>query len=270
MKVGSQILSKAPGTGIYNFAMMSKYLKNDKLKNKLNGLKADSSVVILTGAGVSAPSGISTFRDQNGLWENHNIMEVATPEGFQSNPNLVHKFYNARRAQLKTVKPNGAHKSLVEWELKWPGDLLLVTQNVDDLHQRAGSRKLIAMHGELNSIFCTLCTKKSNWDTDLGVDTKCPNCGISQSLRPDIVWFGEMPYRMAEIDEALEDADLFLSIGTSGSVYPAGNFVLQAHKALRIEINRELTSVSELFDATLLGDAESICVDFVGSLLSGL
>jgi len=180
-------------------------------------------IVILTGAGISAESGISTFRDAGGLWENHPIEEVATPEGFARNPALVHRFYNLRRLALKTVEPNAAHIALAKLETELTvkgGQLTLVTQNVDNLHERGGSKSVIHMHGELTSIRCTACGARQKYEGETSTEMPCPNCN-TPALRPDIVWFGEMPFFMHGIEAALEGCDLFVSIGTSGAVYPA-------------------------------------------------
>jgi NAD-dependent deacetylase len=184
------------------------------------------NLVILTGAGISAESGISTFRDSNGLWENHSIEDVATPQGFGRNPALVHRFYNQRRAQLKTVAPNPAHAALAELEQAWKGrgDFMLITQNVDDLHERAGSHRLRHMHGELRKVKCTACQHVYRHEDDLDENMTCPNCLYTGNLRPDIVWFGEMPYHLDEINHALTKADIYVAIGTSGVVFPAALF----------------------------------------------
>lgn len=215
------------------------------------------SVVILTGAGVSAESGIKTFRDSNGLWENHRIEDVATPEAFHRNPKLVHEFYNLRRKQLKDpqLKPNHAHYALAELEKAWKGDFLLVTQNVDNLHERAGSQLLLHMHGELQKVFCLHCEHKQIWLDDLTLEVTCPGCGKTGGLRPDIVWFGEVPYHMDLISSAVHKCDLFIAIGTSGAVYPAAGFARQAGNAKRIEVNLQKTEISEYFDQTLIGPA---------------
>lgn len=217
----------------------------------------DKNIVILTGAGVSAESGLRTFRDNNGLWEDHRVEDVASPEGFARDPALVHRFYNLRRAQLAEpgVQPNAAHRALAELEKKWRGDFLLVTQNVDNLHRRAGSKKMLSMHGELEKIFCAHCDHRREWLADLSTDTACPACEMSGGLRPDIVWFGEMPYHMDEIFARLECADLFVSIGTSGNVYPAAGFVHAAQGARKIEINLEDTPVSGSFSEHRSGPA---------------
>ncbi|UYL07462.1 NAD-dependent protein deacylase [Bdellovibrio sp. SKB1291214] len=215
------------------------------------------NIVILTGAGISAESGIRTFRDQDGLWENHRIEDVATPEAFHRNPELVQRFYNARRAQLKdpTVQPNAAHLALAELEHAWEGQFLLVTQNVDNLHRKAGSQNLLHMHGKLDQIRCLSCEETIVWTEDLEVNESCPQCGIKGALRPDIVWFGEMPHHMDEIYHALENADYFISIGTSGNVYPAAGFVQLAWKARKIEINVKDTEISRAFQEHLIGPA---------------
>lgn len=214
----------------------------------------EKNIVILTGAGISAESGIRTFRDQNGLWEDHRIEDVATPEAFQRNPELVHRFYNLRRAQLKDplVKPNAAHIALAELEARWRGDFLLVTQNVDDLHRQAGSRRVLEMHGQLRRVRCQSCGQSLPWDGDLSVNDPCVHCA-QPSLRPDIVWFGEIPYGMDEIHSALECADHFVAIGTSGLVYPAAAFVQWCPGAQRVEINAQSTAASSLFDERRTG-----------------
>jgi len=202
-------------------------------------------IVILTGAGISAESGLKTFRDNDGLWEGHHVEEVATPEAFARNPELVHTFYNLRRAQLLgEAKPNAAHKALANFERVFKGEFLLITQNVDNLHEQAGSQNIRHMHGELLSARCTACGSSSEWRTDTSNATTCPNCGSLGSMRPDIVWFREMPLFMDEIEHALSGADLFVSIGTSGVVYPAAGFVQMAKYsgADTIELNLENTA----------------------------
>jgi len=181
-------------------------------------------VVVLTGAGVSAESGVPTFRDADGLWEGHRVEEVATPEGFALQPDFVHRFYDARRAALAAVEPNLAHHALARLEQYLGDDLLLVTQNVDDLHERAGSTRVVHMHGELRSALCRACGGRTRWTDPLRDRPRCPRCGVME-LRPDVVWFGEMPYEMERILAAVDEADLFVSVGTSGAVYPAAAFV---------------------------------------------
>lgn len=234
------------------------------------------NVVILTGAGISAESGVKTFRDDGGLWENHRIEDVATPEGFMKNPSLVHDFYNARRSQCKTVNPNPAHLALAEMEAAWKGgSFLLVTQNVDDLHERAGSGRnegtFIHMHGELNKARCVTSGEVFKWTDDISTSTPCPCCSIKGGLRPHIVWFGEMPFYMDTIYEKLRNADIFIAIGTSGNVYPAAGFVYEAKAAgvQAIEINLEPSEVNNLFDEKIYGPAGKTVPELVKRLLQG-
>lgn len=197
-------------------------------------------VVVLTGAGISAESGLRTFRDSDGLWEGYSVDEVATPEGFERNPELVQKFYDERRAQLNEVQPNAAHRALARLESLLGDDLLIVTQNVDDLHERAGSQRVLHMHGELLSAWCVGCGARTPWAGTLVDEPPCPACG-QRELRPDVVWFGEMPYGMDQIDRALRRVQTFVSIGTSGNVYPAAGFAAFARAigAHTVELNME-------------------------------
>jgi NAD-dependent deacetylase len=230
------------------------------------------SIVILTGAGISADSGVPTFRGPDGLWEGHHIEDVATPEAFARDPALVQAFYNARRAALPKVMPNAAHLALARLERDFTGDLLVVTQNVDDLHARAGSTKLLHMHGELTKIFCMACETRFDCHEDLAVDARCAACNRHGRLRPDIVWFGEMPYHMDGIDAALARCDLFLSIGTSGNVYPAAGFVSSVRyyrKARTVELNLEPSSGSAHFHQAIHGRASQIVPPFIDQLLTG-
>jgi NAD-dependent deacetylase len=215
------------------------------------------NIVILTGAGISAESGIRTFRAGDGLWEDHRVDDVATPEAFVRDPGLVHRFYDARRARLAEVVPNAAHEALARLDAEWSGELLLVTQNVDDLHERAGTRRLLHMHGELNSGWCLACDTRSGWAGPMGETAACPSCGSAGQVRPDIVWFGEMPYDMDRIEAAVREADLFVSIGTSGAVYPAAGFVQTARYcgARTLEINLEPSQGSLFFDERRYGPA---------------
>lgn len=206
--------------------------------------KKSPRLVVLTGAGVSAESGLPTFRGSGGLWEGHRVEEVASPQGFARDPHLVHRFYNLRRAALDGVQPNAAHLALARLERAWPGDFLLITQNVDDLHERAGSRRLLHLHGELRKARCVHCAWNGTWTGDLDTDTACPHCGRTQILRPDIVWFGEIPMGMETCLAALDRADIFFSIGTSGLVYPAAGFVSEVASrpgTRTIELNLEAT-----------------------------
>ena len=226
-------------------------------------------LVLLTGAGVSAESGLATFRGEDGLWEGHRVEDVATPEAFARDPELVHKFYNARRAQLDEVEPNAAHRALARLDMEWPGELLLVTQNVDDLHERAGSTRLIHMHGENKKAWCLACGDRIPWDGPMGTDLECRSCAASGGLRPDIVWFGEMPYQMNRIEEALRECDLFVSIGTSGAVYPAAGFVQTARYcgARTIEMNLEPSQGSVFFDEVRIGAASELVPAWVDEML---
>ena len=227
------------------------------------------NIVILTGAGVSAESGLATFRAADGLWEGHRVEDVATPEAFRRNPALVHQFYDARRARLAEVEPNAAHKALGRLDDRWDGELLLITQNVDDLHERAGSKRLLHMHGELTKGWCLACDERQAWSGDMGEAARCALCGEEGRVRPDIVWFGEMPYEMDRIDEALQRADLFVSIGTSGAVYPAAGFVQTARYcgARCIEMNLDPSLGSSFFDESRIGLAGQLVPKWVEELL---
>src|SRR5258705_2021320 len=174
-------------------------------------------IVILTGAGLSAESGVTTFRDKGGIWSKYDYREVATPEGFARNPELVHDFYNRRRRGLRLIAPNAAHRALARLECEHPGDVVIVTQNVDGLHEAAGSENLIHMHGEIGTALCARCEARHPWLEDLSTAVSCPSCAEAGGMRPDVVWFGEMPYHMDEIYGHLAHADLFVSIGTSGT-----------------------------------------------------
>ncbi|MDF1813423.1 MAG: NAD-dependent protein deacylase [Verrucomicrobiales bacterium] len=226
--------------------------------------------VILTGAGISAESGLQTFRDANGLWEGHRPEEVATPEAFASNPDMVHRFYNARRQKLAEVKPNAAHQALVDLENYLGDDFLLITQNVDDLHERAGIQRVMHLHGELLKKRCSWCNQVDRCDSDLSVSDVCPVCDRPEGMRPHIVWFGEMPFRMEEIINAIKEADQFWAIGTSGQVYPAAGFVEIAKSAgaSTVEMNLEAASNSSLFDESIIGPATETLPPFVGALIA--
>ncbi len=226
------------------------------------------NIVILTGAGVSAESGIGTFRDKGGLWEKHRVEDVATPEGFARDPDLVLRFYDMRREAIQQAQPNAAHTALATLDDHWDGELLIVTQNVDDLHERAGARRLIHMHGEHLKAWCTACDARFDWRATLADRPPCPACDASK-LRPDVVWFGEMPYRMNEIEAALSRADLFVSIGTSGAVYPAAGYVQTAryHGAHTLELNLEPSQGSIMFHQSRLGQASDLVPAWVDALL---
>ncbi len=228
------------------------------------------SIVILTGAGISVESGLDTFRDKNGIWAKVDHRELATPEGFAHDPVKVHDFYNKRRRQLRDTQPNAAHHALARLEGAWRDNFLLVTQNVDDLHESAGSRRLIHMHGELNSGLCEACGMRCTWKTDMSTYSQCPHCSIIGRMRPDIVWFGEMPYHMERIYRALGQADLFVAIGTSGNVYPAAQFVEEASAAgaRTVEINLDASDNTQLFDEVIRGPASTTVPAFVDRLLA--
>lgn len=223
-------------------------------------------IVILTGAGISAESGLSTFRDEGGLWAQHRIEDVATPEGFARDPALVHGFYNARRVQAAKVKPNAAHEALATLQRNWPSDVVIVTQNVDGLHEAGGARNVIHMHGILSGALCASCAHRWTAPSEMAVGEPCPACN-APTARPDVVWFGEMPYYMDEIFDHLASATIFAAIGTSGQVYPAAAFVheAQAAGAQTLEINLEPTGGG--FDNQLLGKATETVPQWVNQLL---
>lgn len=226
-------------------------------KDRENGHVPVMKIVILTGAGISAESGVPTFRASDGLWEGHRVEDVATPEAFFRNPAMVQEFYNMRRAHLREVEPNPAHRALAELEQKLGASLTLVTQNVDDLHERGGSKRVIHMHGSLLQAWCLKCDERFHWRGPMSVTSKCPFCRESEGVRPDIVWFGEVPYHMDVIEKALVDCEVFVSIGTSGAVYPAAGFVQIAkhHGARTIEINPQPTQNASHFDEQIMGNA---------------
>ncbi|QXQ06968.1 NAD-dependent deacylase [Sphingosinicellaceae bacterium] len=229
---------------------------------------APRNIVILTGAGVSAESGVPTFRGPDGLWEGHRVEDVATPEAFRRDPALVQKFYDARREALTRVEPNAAHRALARLDAEWPGELLLVTQNVDDLHERAGSRRLLHMHGELKRALCRACGAAPEWTGTLADNPPCPRCTVRR-LRPDIVWFGEMPYHMDPIEAALTACDLFVSIGTSGAVYPAAGFVDTARRvgAETLELNLDPSAGTPMFAEARHGPAGTLVPDWVNEII---
>ena len=226
-------------------------------------------VVVLTGAGISAESGLATFRDADGLWEGRDPVVVATPESFAAKPELVQRFYDERRAALARVEPNPAHRALARLEETLGDDLLLVTQNVDDLHERAGSRRVVHVHGRLRAAWCTACDARHGWTGTLLDLPPCPGCGASR-LRPDVVWFGEVPYDMDRIEGALVDCDLFVSIGTSGVVYPAAGFVQYALAcgAETLELNLDASAGSSFFHDSRQGTATELVPTWVEDLLS--
>jgi NAD-dependent deacetylase len=232
-------------------------------------MQGATNIVILTGAGISAESGLATFRGPGGLWEGHRVEDVCTPEALRRDPELVHRFYDERRAALSRVEPNAAHVALARLDREWRGELLIVTQNVDDLHERAGATRLLHMHGELNSALCAACGTRTTWAGSLPPGTACANCSRPK-LRPDIVFFGEMPYQMDRIEEALARAHIFVSIGTSGAVYPAAGFVRTAayHGAHTLEMNLDPSAGSLYFDESRMGAASNLVPAWVDELLS--
>lgn len=234
-------------------------------------LKRIENIVILTGAGISAESGLATFRGPGGLWEGHRVEEVATREAFERDPELVHRFYNARRRQLLGVEPNAGHRALARLEAEFEGRVVTVTQNVDDLHERGGTRTLMHMHGELLKSRCLACGETASCREDLGLTSRCVHCGTIGRLRPHIVWFGEMPFFMEAIEHHLLAADLFLAIGTSGRVYPAAGFVEIARRfgARTLEVNLERCGEEGVFHESLVGPAGELLPSLVQAILAG-
>ena len=232
-------------------------------------MTASRNILILTGAGISAESGIDTFRGGGGLWEQHRVEDVATPEAFLRDPDLVLRFYDMRRAAIQTREPNPAHAALARLDSEWAGEFLIVTQNVDDLHERAGARRVLHMHGTHLKAWCTACDVRSPWRGSLIEWPPCPVCGAA-ALRPDVVWFGEMPYEMDRIYAALRRADLFVSIGTSGAVYPAAGFVRDTRDlgAATLELNLERSQGSAWFDESRLGPASELVPAWVDEILA--
>ena len=235
-------------------------------------IKLGDPILVLTGAGISKESGLDTFRDTDGIWAKHDLADVATLEGFHRDPALVLDFYNARRRQLANpaVQPNAAHRALAELERNWPGEVLIVTQNIDDLHERGGTANLIHMHGELLKARCLDTGAVFDWSEDITLESRSPASGRAGGLRPHIVWFGEMPIEMTRIYEALMACQLFVSIGTSGNVYPAAGFVQQASfaGAWTVELNLEASSGRGLFDEAIHGPASELVPTFVDRLLN--
>ncbi|MCL5777150.1 NAD-dependent deacylase [Limibaculum sp. FT325] len=229
-----------------------------------------AAIVILTGAGVSAESGLGTFRDVGGIWSRYDLAEVATPEGYARNPDLVLGFYNARRENAAAAEPNRAHRAIARLQRDWPGEVTLITQNIDDLHERAGSPDVVHMHGEIMKALCAGCGHRWGWRGAMSRADACPACGRAQGVRPDVVWFGEVPYEMELIGERLARADLFVAIGTSGAVYPAAGFVAEAARAgaATVEINLERSEVAGMFGRHILGPAGETVPRWVGEMLA--
>ena len=225
-------------------------------------------IVVLTGAGVSAESGLGTFRDVGGLWSEYDLEDVATPQGFARDPALVHRFYNARRANCLSARPNAAHEALARLQDFTLGETVIVTQNIDDLHERGGARDVIHMHGELLRALCGACGDRWDAPPEMAPQDRCPGCGRA-ATRPDVVWFGEMPYQMDAIEDHLAGCDLFVAIGTSGAVYPAAGFVAEARRAgaRTLELNLEPSDVAGLFHETRRGPATRLVPQWVDEVL---
>ena len=230
------------------------------------------NIVVLTGAGISKESGLDTFRDADGLWSRVNLEDVATPEGFARNPKMVHEFYNHRRRELQSgnVRANAAHRALGRLEAEWPDSVLVVTQNIDALHEEGGSKDPIHMHGEMLKARCALCGDVRAWTGDMDIETVCPACSGAGGMRPHVVWFGEMPLEMERISRALSQCSLFVSIGTSGNVYPAAGFVQEAifsARAHTVELNMEPSEGATLFAEAVYGPATEVVPAYVGRIL---
>jgi NAD-dependent deacetylase len=227
-----------------------------------------SKIVILTGAGISAESGIETFRAEDGLWAQHRVEDVATPEGFMRDPELVVEFYNARRAQAAEVAPNAAHRALAQLEAEHDGEVVVITQNVDDLHERGGTQALYHMHGHLKGALCASCDHRWPAPMVMAAGDACPSC-TAPAARPDIVWFGEMPYDMERLVDQVTQADIFVAIGTSGNVYPAAGFVAEARRAgaHTIEFNLEPSAVGTQFAEHRIGPASQTVTAWVAEIL---
>ncbi len=233
---------------------------------------SDAALVVLTGAGLSAESGLGTFREKDGLWTRFDLEDVATPEGFARDPKLVREFYNARRANLRAAAPNAAHRALAELQKTCPGQVMLVTQNVDDLLERAGATEVLHMHGELLKTRCAHCAAVWADDGDMSAEQICPSCGAADGARPDVVWFGEIPMFMPQIETALTQCRFFASIGTSGAVYPAAGFAMTARRsgARAVELNLEDTEVSQVFHERIRGPASQILPPWVEEMVGRL
>jgi NAD-dependent deacetylase len=235
--------------------------------------RSRKNIVVLTGAGISKESGLDTFRCADGIWSKVRLEDVATPEGFERNPQMVLDFYNNRRHQLAEphVLPNAGHQALARLEKELPGDVLIVTQNIDNLHERAGSRNVLHMHGELLKVRCEGCSSLFQWYNDLHIEDACPACGDTGWMRPHVVWFGEMPLEMGPIYTALEHCTLFMSIGTSGNVYPAAGFVDHVRHftdAHTVELNLEPSHGATLFAQSLYGPATEVVPAYVEKILA--
>ncbi|MGB1390307.1 MAG: NAD-dependent deacylase [Paracoccaceae bacterium] len=225
-------------------------------------------IVILTGAGISAESGLGTFRDKDGLWTKYPLEDVATPEGFARDPALVQAFYNDRRKGAAEAQPNAAHFALARLQADWHGEVVIVTQNVDGLHEAGGALDVIHMHGELAQALCAFCGHRWPAPAEMAVNEPCPSCN-GPGGRPDVVWFGEIPYHMDRILQHLDEADLFVAIGTSGQVYPAAGFVQEAASRgiPRLEMNLDPSETSPVFTEHRIGKATKTVPAWVREML---
>lgn len=233
----------------------------------------EGRIVILTGAGISKESGLDTFRDAGGIWSKVRLEDVATPQAFARDPDAVHAFYNMRRALNRTrnISPNPAHFALAELEAQWPGEVLIVTQNVDTLHEQAGSKNLLHMHGLHSKARCNHCQNVVDWTGDMSTGDVCEACGKSSGMRPHVVWFGETPLELDRIGGALSNCDLFISIGTSGNVYPAAGFVAAIRRngnAHTVELNLEPSAGASMFEESHYGPASEVVPAYVRALLT--
>ena len=232
--------------------------------------KSYKSIVVLTGAGISAESGLATFRSSNGLWNNHRVEDVATIEAFQRNPEFVHDFYNQMKPELLAAKPNPAHLALTKLQNNYPAPVSIITQNVDTLHEKAQSRNIYHIHGQINQAVCLNCGHVLETWNDVTTETVCPQCSVAGMMKPNIVFFGENLLYMDKVERLLASCDLFLSIGTSGVVFPAAAFVQTAklYGAETYEFNLEKTSNNFYFDHHIFGKAGDILPPFVDELLA--
>ena len=226
------------------------------------------NILILTGAGISAESGLGTFRDSDGIWTRFDLEEVATPEGFERDPAKVHDFYNARRRNVLAAKPNDAHLALARLEQSRKHNVTIVTQNIDDLHERAGSRNILHMHGEILRALCHNCGVKWDAPGEMSPYDRCPDCNTAYT-RPDVVWFGEIPYHLDEIRDLLDETDLFVAIGTSGEVHPASSFVQLAAMAgaSTLELNLDPSETTIFFTESRRGPATQIVPAWVNEVI---
>lgn len=257
-----------------DFSFRSFCTGGDGARNGAMKLSPQSHIAVLTGAGISKESGLDTFRDTDGIWHRYSLEDVCTPEGFKRNPVLVHDFYNQRRQQLlgSAIAPNAAHTALAALEEAWPGKFTLITQNIDNLHERAGSKNILHMHGELLRVRCSTCSHSLLTVEQSTIDDICRACAVKGRMRPDIVWFNEMPYHMDVIEKALIDADLFVAIGTSGTIYPAAGFRMLAAQfgASTVEVNLEPSGQANYFTHGFYGPATAQVPLFVSQIMESI